>query len=86
MKLETIMARVDKNTVRLPIGMQCGLQKQQEEQVVPCGRGHCVSVTKVTINFALAITYPIGVEAFECRIYINLVLPYRAVAFGTKLG
>ena len=70
--------------MRLPIGMQCRLQKQQEEQLVPCGRGHCVSVTKVTINFPFAIAYPIGVKAFECRIY--MVLPYRAVALGTKLG
>ena len=47
--------------------MQRGLQKQQEEQLVPCGRGHCVLVSKLAIKLHLAIVSPIGVDAFECK-------------------
>ena len=70
----------------LPIDMQRGLQKQQEEQLVPCGRGHCVLVSKLAIKFHLVIVSPIGVDAFECKICINLVSPYRAVDLGITLG
>ena len=66
--------------------MQRGLQKQQEEQLVQCGRGHCVLVSKLVIKLHFAIVSPIGVDAFECKICINLVSPYRAVDLGITLG
>ena len=81
-----MIARVEKNTARLPSEMQRGLQKQQEEQLVPCGSGHCVLVSKLAIKFQLAIVSPIGVDAFECKICIYLVSPYWAVDLGITLG
>ena len=46
MFLETII-----DTACLPSEMQRGLQKQQEEELVPCGRGLCVLVSNLRSNF-----------------------------------
>ena len=61
------------------------LQKQEEEQLVPCGRGHCVLVSKRASKFHPALVFPIGADAFECKTCISLVSPYRAVDLGITL-
>ena len=65
------------------------LQKLMASSTAICGRTGprpCVLVSKLASKVHLLIVSPIGVDASECKICINLVSLYGAVDLGITLS